>query len=595
MLFFAALVAVGVASLGMSQMSEDYMDWIVKSVCADDAGRVYADDPFFGCPDGTLLRKIRAGDIVPYNNFEQMGYQICDSYVILDKVGQFLYFHNFDYEPFNTFNQFSGSDGYDVYSIDSKTVSISNTMDGGGYGSTFFGEGCSYGNGWALFPTSNFLQPSQDYWPISGVYWEHNAQSAPGDCPSSYSTNTLTSWETQESFSFGGINGNPVKLMPTLVSYHGFETERNGYTPTDNFLANGHLEVFYYTELYGLTRWEVWVPKESYLNSNATGVNTDNRVYKKNKKYGPRFTSNATSYGVTSSSECSGNGSSEYKGISFVVTDCHDWSRVVASSGILPAWPVVNANLLAHPHFEAKGFSDSCQSNAVSAKITHPRGGSSTGVWCRYGDINWSALVSTGGGDASDGGSGVAYLATNCAGADPAPCGVSGSMAVYQDISVDESTVSMICDNCTYLVGVNARREVDTGTGTILVTVQLLGEQNSFGEVAVLWETQCSGEVQEDNGDGRGSETDSVYLSSAFVHCTVTLPVLTSLAGTPVLAKSLSTVNPGFPPGVSFVNSTDTAGAVTRLRFLVQPLTPGTFHVAGAFFNRFPSTKVGSV
>lgn len=106
------------------------------------------------------MRKIQPSDPLPYNNFEQLGYQICDSYILLDTKGKNLYFHNFDYAPFNEFNQYSGSDGYDVYKIMSNTVSISNTKDGGGYGSTFFGSGCSFGNGWALFPTTNFLQSS---------------------------------------------------------------------------------------------------------------------------------------------------------------------------------------------------------------------------------------------------------------------------------------------------------------------------------------------------------------------------------------------------------------------------------------------------
>jgi len=39
------------------------------------------------------------------------------------------------------------------------------------------------------------------------------------------------------------------------MSIHGFE-------PNDipGFKQHGHLEVFYFTKEYGITRWEVWTP-----------------------------------------------------------------------------------------------------------------------------------------------------------------------------------------------------------------------------------------------------------------------------------------------------------------------------------------------
>eukprot|EP01032_Pedospumella_encystans_P015330 gene15330-17541_t len=539
--FLSACAVVAVAS-----PSSNYLDWIVKSVCVDANGLLLKVDPYFGCPTGTTSRKLQAGDPLPYNNFEQMGYQISDSSVLLDKQGQPIMYHNFDYEPFNQFNQYSGSDGYDVYSLISNTVSVSNTKDGGGYGSTFYGKGCTYGNGWALFPQNDFLSGGQDYWPIMGIYWEHTGHSSPGNCPSSYSTNTLTSWSLISNFVFSGVNGNPAKNIDALVSYHGFETEKNGITPTSNFLANGHLEVFYYTELYGLTRWEVWKPVTSAVN-----VGT---------------------HPVRGSAECSGTGTGVYKGINFIITDCHDWSNVkpVPGNGEIPQWPLVNANLLQYSHFEASGLSETYQ----------------VGKWGRFGQspagnlINWSALVSTSGGDANDG-TGVAYLAFNCAAGSDNACGTPGPQAVYQDVAVD----SLVCGDCAYLFGANVRTAPGGGAGTLQIAIQILSTDSvgvqrlerlnatdgvthnitSVGGVragaSVLWSQSFEETVQEDNGDGRGAEKDSVYLSAKFVRRTAVLPA-------------------------SVINSAAPGSLV--LRFLLLPVTAHTFEVVDTFFNRFP-------
>ena len=154
---------------------EDPLTWLVKSVCqinidGGDRFELLSTDPYDGCPTGSSLRKIEAGDYLPYNNLDLFDTQMADSFALLDSNGDPLYVHTFDYEPFNEFNQHSGSDGYDVYVIKNGIVSITNTKDGGGYGSTFYGEDCDYGNGWALFPSSNFLTASQDFFPIAGVY-----------------------------------------------------------------------------------------------------------------------------------------------------------------------------------------------------------------------------------------------------------------------------------------------------------------------------------------------------------------------------------------------------------------------------------------
>jgi hypothetical protein len=453
------------------------------------------------------LVALQAGDKVAYNNYEQMGYQISDSFALLHADGTELYLHNFDYYPFNEFNQHSGSDGYDIYSVDDKTVSYSNTKDGGGYGSTFFGDRCSFGGGWVLFPTGNYLAGSEGYWPISGVYWEQDGLDHPGSCPSGYSRNTLTLWELKPGYSFSGVNNNPVKFIDTIVSYHGYETD-DGITPTSNFLKNGHLEVFYFTVPYGITRWEVWaVPGSVY-----------SAAHRRNMM-----------------SECSGAGSQMFKNQTFDIIACHDWSNVkVLFSPIIPLWPVVNANILKHFHFDS-GLSD----DQLGA-----------GLWYRFGQspagnlVNWAILTSTASSDANNG-QGTKYLAINCGAGDDGQCGLPGTQAIYQDVSTTEA-----CSGCGILFGANVRTA--SGTGCITIALQALDRS-----MKVYWQDTVNECVSADNGDGRGSEAQSVYLSSKFVSKLTVLPLFES-------------------------------SDIASVRFLLLPTDPNTFFVVDAFVNRYP-------
>ncbi|CAM9105790.1 unnamed protein product, partial [Ectocarpus fasciculatus] len=422
--------------------------WIAKALCADTATDApVSADPFEGCPEGSALRNMRPGDVLPYNNIDQAGVQMCDSYPLVDARGDTLYIHTFDYEPFNEFNQHSGSDGYDVYSVTANTVSYSNTKDGGGYGSTFFGGEGTPGEGWVLFPATDFLPPenssAQAYWPIAGVYWEHDAQEFPGPAPAGYSTNTLTLWEAVPGLAFGGADGGPVKAMDALVSYHGLETD-DGETPTEQFLQDGHLEVFYFTAYYGLTRWEVWRP-------DGEG-------------------------NPAADCPCGGAAVRTLKGSTYTISDCHDWSVVrLREASARPAWPVVNANLLHYPHFTA---------GLVDDNSTAP------GVWRRSGQssdghtTNWAIEISSTGADGNDG-TGMAYLATNCGVGAEGHC---GDQAVYQDIPATAA-----CSNCTLLFGANARTAA--GTGELALALQGVDDAGR-----VLWEEEIAESLTDDNG-----------------------------------------------------------------------------------------------
>jgi hypothetical protein len=137
--------AAAAAAAAAAPDPNDYLTWLVKSVCelgeetTENGGLqiLLPDDPYVGCPEGSFLRKIGVSDAMPYNNIDQADTQMCDSVALVDRAGAPLYVHTFDYAPFNEFNQHSGSDGYDVYVVQDGVVSISNTKDGGSYGSTF--------------------------------------------------------------------------------------------------------------------------------------------------------------------------------------------------------------------------------------------------------------------------------------------------------------------------------------------------------------------------------------------------------------------------------------------------------------------------
>ena len=251
--------AASVASLDATNP----MTWLVKSVCTNSLDQPVAADPYGGCPFGDGIRKIRSGDPLPYHNVDQEGVQQRDAFPVIYPInGKTSIIATFDYFPFNRFNLYNGTDGYDVFTVRKDWVSITNTSDGGGYGQTFYGNPCTIGGGWVLFPASNFLMPpdqaGHEAVQMRGVNWEQRDQNYPGDCPLSYAM-PQTSWSYQSDFAFGGDNGSPKipKIMQTVISNHGFPSDP---MKLPNFLLNGHLEVFYFTREYGITRWEVWTP-----------------------------------------------------------------------------------------------------------------------------------------------------------------------------------------------------------------------------------------------------------------------------------------------------------------------------------------------
>jgi hypothetical protein len=432
-------------------------DWLAKDVCVDAANVPVPADPYYVCPPFTTLRKIELGDPLPYSNIDQQSAQYNDAFPILDAYGNTLYMHTFEYSPIAEFHLYAGSDGYDYYSVDSKWVSSPGTRDGGGYGQEFYGANCAPGDGWIYFPTTGFLGGGSATLPISGRYWEQSLMSYPGACPTVYG-NPPTTWALRTT-TFGGLNGTPVKTMDAMVVYH-------GYNPS----GAGHMEIFWFTQQYGLTMWQGWV---------------------------------STSQNPTKTTDCIVPDQISYGGLTYVVSSCRDWSNAkLATTSKIPQWPLPPANLLQHSHFDDGGGYSSTADG--SYYLWHRAGNSAQGDI-----INWSLENSTAAQDTAYG-PGVRFLGTNCAGT----CTGAGVQEIYQGIPI-----SAFVNNGGYLFGIDARTQ--SGTGTLQVTVQELGSGR------VLWQDSVQGTVTEDNSTGINNEINSVYLSSAFIANLTTIPVVT--------------------------------------------------------------------
>jgi hypothetical protein len=356
------------------------------------------------------------------------------------------------------------SDGSDVIALQDNVVTaqdrwatIVNTSDGGGYQQTFYGSNCRVGDGWVLFPGNDgaFLRPGQIMVPIADVYWEQNDQNYPGNCPSSYSAPPLTSWKCTGTscsvpgmgFNFGGLVDNP-KVMDTVISYHGFKS------------STSILEVFYFTREYGMTRWEVWTPKLS----NPTAAPTQ---------------------------ECIVPATQIYQNVTYVVTNCHDWSTVnspLPSTGEVPVWPIPNVNMLSNPHFI-----------------------STTSPWKKLGRISATPLLSRSFRDTLSGGVGVGYLSLSCG----PRCTKDFSAALYQDLPASD-----FVDSGSYAFGISIRTDPNQCpkpcSGNIAVSIEQLDTRGRqiAGGTAIVPATVFS-----DNGiaDPSDEEANSVYLSTQFV------------------------------------------------------------------------------
>jgi len=424
-------------------------DYLIHKVCIDPSGAVVGVDPYL-CTLPYSLRNLAVGESLPYHKVDQRGVQRHDAYPVTDLNGREIIAAPFDFTPFGIFNPWG--DGYDIFQIREGWVSAGATRDGGGFSTTFFGEGCKPYNGWVFFPVAALrekdISPGESSVPISGRYWEQNGEAWPGACPANYSRDTFTSWEFLPKFPFGSKDEKSRKDIDAIRSLHGFRT-------TPRFLENGHMEVFYFTRLYGITRWEVWMPAAQ----NPQPIDPD---------------------------ACGGVVNISHRGVAFVRTACRDWSAVSVPTRLeAPAvWPIPGQNLLKNFHF-AEG-------------VTH---------WNRSGEsregqtTNWSLRNSTAPSDVKfrQGNSqGVRYLAINCGGT------CNGTQGVYQDVPVTRE----LGPGSTLRYGATVISEA--GGAEIQIKVQQMGPDG-----ALLSEVDTTASV--DDKSARSVRANSLVRSSTYV------------------------------------------------------------------------------
>ncbi len=449
-----SLCRLGVAQAqGMKNSTE--LPYMVQEVCVDQTGTVQRIDPYF-CPKEDTLRQLKIGEPLPYHKHNQVephdpvsrqsvedrdsDFEQHDSYPVRALSGTVLSIDPFDFEPDRSSARL---DGYDVYRIDDGWTSVEETRDSGGFGITWFGANCKTYNGWVFFPladlTPSGIKAGEAHQPISGGYWEKDGEHWPGhcvstakgpatqtlsaeqlchagaSCPSKDFEEPLTSWEFLPNYPFAGIGSNPIKRLDAIRSIHGF-------IDSPGFMSRGDLEVFYFTKLYGSTRWEDWMPAEE--------VKADPRAQ--------RLAEQASKY-------CHGTDDVEYHGVKFIVTYCRDWSAVTVSEKpeLAAPWPVPDLNLLQNYHFDQE---------LANWKYSEADNG-----------LQMNLKTSTGARDLLNkqtGGSGIRYLALTCT----ADC--SAAHAIYQDVPITAKTTSG-----QYTIGARVRAEDHAGELRLAVSV----------------------------------------------------------------------------------------------------------------------------
>ena len=416
--------------------------WLIQRVCVDANDETQPLDPYYGCGAGNTLRALRPGDRLPYHKYDAAyagQIQRHDSYPLITPGGSTIVVNPFAFGSSPTdsvLNQFKpgSGDGYDIYVVREGWASASQTRNGGSFSTSFFSPDCKQYNGLLFFPSNVLMADpgttTSGFWTDN---WEQNGENWPGTCPYFYSS-LQTDWYSASNWGFGNTPAG-TKQMNTMIAVL-------GYAPGQEFLNSGHLQVFYFTELYGVTRWEVWTPTDQ----NPAPGNFSCNGPKNNRRYD----------------------------VDFVVTACRDWSNVsVPAIPALPAvWPVPDQNLLQNFHFADGITSWDRLGNSVEGNL-----------------INWSLLDSATPLDVahSQTGSGVRYLATNCGGT------CSGQQMIYQDVPIRVQTPneSYILPSGSYTLAVTARTQGNT-PGTLRLSLSQLNDSGAEVGAPISFDSQVA-------------------------------------------------------------------------------------------------------
>ncbi len=491
------------------------LDWIIPKICVDGGNRPVSADPYLGCPAGTRPRPIMPGDPLPYRKMDNAKQQYKDIYPRVGADGTNYIVASFDWlDPKNDeASRFKvWADGYDAYVIKDGWASGSETRIGAGeYATTFFGAGCKNYNGLLFFPASflSSLQSPGSAKPSIGSTgaWEEDNQQYPGACPARHINDQIFTWSFARNFPFAGINGAPVKPLDAIVTIMGLRTTKDPQIMA-KWMSYGHLEVFYFTKTYGLTRWESWAPQiqlESDGREPAAKIQERAANASKICSAGPNMTSapftlqasqtNATKIQMT------------YEGRSFTMIDCRDWSNIVLQNPPVqpPAWPVSGLNLLRNFHFN--GATLTPLPNWDTSHLSH----AALLVSKTKDDTTHDSPIPL---------NGIAYLRLGCGGG-------CGSESIHQDIPISSLTRSG-----SYTLGVIARTEAGSGSLKLSLT-QMAGDGVNLSKATFTAHNLTSEETGCDN-EGRHcrkftfdpqANAGSVVLSSNFVSETLPLSI----------------------------------------------------------------------
>lgn len=269
---FGILLTFLVTPSSYAQVPTDYL---VQKICLNASGGVTSNDPV-GCAHAT--RKLQIGEALPYHKTDFLGLQISDSYPIADRNGiskavqTYFFTANLNTDPrfpnMPHFYPYAG--GYNIVGADASYIYFRGTFDQSGGWQPWWTSNCQ-AKGWLQFPNSSgalsygsAASPTQ-YYP---------------SCPGAI--NTAASTVEWNRYNFTYATG---KTLDSLAGYH--------FAP-----GYGALEINYYTQQYGVTRWEAWIPG---TNQTPQGI----------KNQCPNVAYNAV-----------------FHGTQFYMADCRDWSKI---------------------------------------------------------------------------------------------------------------------------------------------------------------------------------------------------------------------------------------------------------------------------
>ena len=347
--------------------ADDPRDYFIQKVCVDAQGHVLPADPYHP-PPGSHLRNLLPGEKFPYYKHDQAGplhpdgVQRHDSYPVLDKEGR-----EFFLNPFY-FGENVPGNGYDLYAIRSGWASAPSTFDGGGFSTTFFGEDGGQAvpyNGWIFFPESfvtGGYVPGRASKPITGRDWEQNGEPWPGQPSPSFLLRHASedAWRLVPSCEFGGIGGAETKSLDAIQVVHGYVSKSEpGH---DLNLTRGHLEIYYFTKLYGATRWEVWRPLAQLGGDYNHPSEVRTKALAVARESGRPILAAGERYVQPSDLPPTPDNRLivvNFKGRDgddrlYVVTAMRDWSavKILSSPELPPPCPIPQQNLLANFHFD---------------------------------------------------------------------------------------------------------------------------------------------------------------------------------------------------------------------------------------------------